>query len=204
MWKVKQRIRNLIPMKARRKIIPRKLRELLNRVGYVPDTLQHAMIDEKKVLNSISGNCVLDCGCGIGRWGYLIKSVTPTKKVIGLEIDKTYLLFLRKKKYYNFLVQGDIAYLPFKPKSFDTVLAIEVIEHQTKTLGINFLRYIDKVVKHRIILTTPSGFYEVDQKGFKEHKSGWCTSELKEQGYEVEEYEWHGSKWLFAVKIPDP
>jgi len=193
----------LFPLKVWR-TVPRKLQIVLNRiVQRMRPTLQHAMINEKKVLESISGDLILDCGCGIGRWGFLIKSLMPTKKIVGVEADKTYLLPLRKTKYYDFIVQTDIAYLPFKAKSFDTILAIEVIEHQTKTLGINFLKYVDEVAKCIIILTTPQGFLNTTRNEthkFENHKSGWHASELEQFGYVVSEFEWHGLRWLFAVK----
>ena len=162
------------------------------------------MVDEKKVLANILGDSILDCGCGIGRWGSLIKSLVPSKKVAGVEIDRKYLSQLRKKKSYDFLIQADVAYLPFKPESFDTVLAIEVIEHQTRKPAMSFLNYVDEVARWRVILTTPHGFLhttENEEHRFEDHKSGWEPSDLEQNGYAVDEFEWHGLRWLFAMKL---
>jgi SAM-dependent methyltransferase len=196
---IKKRVNRFIPVQL--KNYYRKARKKLL---HTPNEVQHSMVDENWVLFHIVGENVLDCGCGIGRWGYLIKKAMPEKFVVGIDIDKKYLVPLKKRKYYDFLVQGDIAYLPFAPKSFDTVLAIEVVEHQTRNLGMAFLTYIDEISKTKTILTTPSGFFDTHLKGFEGHRSGWCKRELEKMGYKVTEYGWKRYKWLFATKNNAP
>jgi len=184
----------LIPKSVRR-LAPYRLRKLFfNR----PLNTQHRMIDEKKVLNAIEGNAILDCGCGLGRWGYLLRK-TYKKKVAGIDLNKKHLLHLRKK-YYVHLVQADIAHLPFVPKCFDTVLAIEVIEHQIKEDGARFLNYIDQIAIRKIILSTPLGFYDTGLSDLEAHKSGWTDTELESYGYKTEIFSFLDKKWIFAVR----
>jgi SAM-dependent methyltransferase len=75
-------------------------------------------------------NFILDLGSGIGFWGYLIKSYvargsTEQPKVIGVDLDIEKLSWLKKMNLYDEVVRSDIRYLPFRDKSFDTIMAIE-------------------------------------------------------------------------------
>src|SRR3989337_3656623 len=84
------------------------------------------------VLNEIpnlTAQTVLDCGCGHGIWGYIMRVTRSGNKtyMVGLDCTLEYLKFNKKHKVYDDLVQADIAFLPFKKASFDFVLASEVI-----------------------------------------------------------------------------
>jgi len=95
--------------------------------------MSHSSTYDPFVLNEIpnlTAKCVLDCGCGYGIWGYLIRVCRSGNEayIVGLDCIPKYLKFNKEHKVYDDLVRGDVAFLPFKEVSFDFVLASEVIE----------------------------------------------------------------------------
>jgi len=46
---------------------------------------QHEWVNEKSILKKARGSHILDCGCGIGRWGYLLKK-KGIDGVVGVDI----------------------------------------------------------------------------------------------------------------------
>ena len=83
----------------------------------------------RSILQGVAGNRVLELGCG---YGSLIEEARGLgKEVLGLDID---LLTLKMGKglYPDLgaqLVQGDMARLPFRDKSFRTVILRESLHH---------------------------------------------------------------------------
>lgn len=186
----------------------------------IPDNRQHAMVHEDRVIYNILGTSVLDLGCGIGRWGYVIKNKKPDVHVTGVEIHKPYAEQAMKTGCYdNVLNQSftDLSNIP--SKSYDTVIAIETIEHVTKDESIKLLKEMERIAKLKIVISTPSGFYELDTNQDSEcHKCGWTKNELQDLGYTVLEgppFRWEGidldkndkpkdtkvkQEWLFCFK----
>lgn len=85
----------------------------------------------------------------------------------------------------------------FKPKSFDCVVALDLIEHQTKEEGEKLLEDMQSIAKKRIIIFTPNGFVhqgEYDGNTFQIHKSGWTVGEMRKRGFRV--YGLNGLKYL--------
>lgn len=71
---------------------------------------------------------VLDCGCGYGRSLDTFK--IKAHKIIGIDISKKALA--KTKNYIKdkvFFINGDVENLPFKDKSVDLILSIEVISY---------------------------------------------------------------------------
>lgn len=184
----------------------------------MPDNRQHIMVDEGRIIHNLLGDTVLDVGCGIGRWGYLIKQSYPNIKVTGIDIYKSYVDQAIASGAYEEVINDSFMNIDFKPKSFDTVIAVEVLEHVSKEEGTKLLKTIESVAKRKVILTTPSGYYELDTELENEcHKSGWTKPELERLGYVVFPYpfRWDGTiinkegkpvdisvnrEWLFCVK----
>jgi len=85
---------------------------------------------------------------------------------------------------------GDVTNLQkyISDKSFDSVVAFDLIEHVTKEEGLALLKSIEKIAKHSVIIYTPNGFLpqdEFDNNPFQKHLSGWEFEEMKKLGYEV-------------------
>lgn len=81
----------------------------------------------------------------------------------------------------------------FSPKSFDVVMACELIEHVEKENGPLLLAVLEQVARRLVIGTTPNGFLEQDpalspnepwaNNPYQKHLCGWTASELIELGY---------------------
>lgn len=152
----------------------RKIRTILNPTGF-----QHSLVNEASILSKIGqrfqGSTVfLDLGCGVGRWGYLLKM--DRRQIIGMDIHKPYLL---QAKAHEDVVLGDAAYLPFKEKTFNVVVAVELIEHLHKDKGWLMLKEIKRVGK-KVVLTTPKTWLPIymGKNHPENHLSFWSSKEI--------------------------
>jgi len=131
-------------------------------------------------ISPLSGS-ILDVGCGEAHY---LASVDSFK--IGLDIWRPSLQ--KARAFCSDTVQCDLkGGLPFKDKSFDTILCIEVIEHLDKDQGLSLLQELSRVARREVILTTPRGFLPLTSasKPYMTHRSGWTESELERLGYLV-------------------
>jgi hypothetical protein len=111
--------------------------------------------------------------------------------IVGLDIFRENLFFSKKYGAYDDLVLADIRFLPFKEDSFDTIVAVEVIEHIKKDSGHDFLANLEKISIKRVIITTPNGswpdnpilYKDGTMNVFEHHKSMWRVSDFKRNGY---------------------
>ena len=53
---------------------------------------------------------------------------------------------------------ADIRKIGFRPKSFDAVLALDVLKQLTKVDGLNLIKNMEKIAKRFIVPFTPNGF----------------------------------------------
>lgn len=121
--------------------------------------------------------------------------------MVGIDLAKPYLAFVKRFRAYNDLVLCDIRKPPFRKKALDIVLAMEVLEHLPKKDGIAFIGEVKKVAKERIVLTTPNGYYaQAALSGIEteRHLSGWTVSELKKFGFNVKGF---GFRFFRSTKI---
>ena len=137
---------------------------------------------------SSSNGLLLDVGCGLGFWGYLIKAYIHTEsQVVGIDISSDKLDRLHSFHLYDNLICADARYLPFRVDSFNLVLAIEVLQGLLPDLK-RILESIDKLVKRGglIVVTMP--------------KRNECVKDLLLLGYEVLANYLRG---LFVVRLKD-
>lgn len=133
---------------------------------------------------------ILDCGCGKGIWGYLMRSVRGTEKsrLIGIDVNRKYLNFCKKHGIYDEAVEGDISNLPFPKKSVDFLICSEVIEHLDEPSAKKFLDGVDRVMKKggRAIITTPNVNMETKiTDGADAHHSLWSAGKFRARNYKV-------------------
>jgi SAM-dependent methyltransferase len=106
-----------------------------------------------RALHDHGARRVLDVGCGEGYGTAMIESDQPTH---ALELDE--LAARQAAAAYPSLrvVRGDACTLPYRPRSFDAVLAMQVIEHLFCADG--FLRQIREVLRPGglLLLSTPN------------------------------------------------
>jgi len=144
---------------------------------------------------------ILDIGCGKGIYGFLLKADKGADSLVGIDISLQNLLFCKEHKIYNLLIRGDIRRLPFKDKTFDIVLASEVIEHMKKEEGTLLLKELERICKEKIILTTPNGYWPQSNIGNNPHEihiSGWSCSDFKKEGFKAYGF---GSRFFNRHKI---
>jgi 2-polyprenyl-3-methyl-5-hydroxy-6-metoxy-1,4-benzoquinol methylase len=108
--------------------------------------------------NDIKGKSVLDIGCGYGWFEYLslgwgVKHITGTE--LGEQDLTTAKKYLQDKKV-DFTV-GSAIDLPFKQKTFDTVVSWEVIEHIPKLTESKMFSEVGRILKSNGVfyLSTP-------------------------------------------------
>jgi SAM-dependent methyltransferase len=130
---------------------------------------------------------ILDIGCGKGE---PMKFVNRRKRYFSVGIDAfgPYLEKCKKAGYHSDFILGDIRKLPFRKKSFDVVLIMEVLEHLDRPDGIALLQCAQDLARKQVIITTPLGKYEqnsYDSNPHQEHKYIWSSREIKKLGYKI-------------------
>lgn len=130
---------------------------------------------------------ILDVGCGNNS---PISFLEEKYTTVGVDAYKPSIEESKKRKIHNAYILGDIKRLStlVKKKSFDAVLALDVIEHLKKDDGYKLLDNMEKAARKKVILVTPNGFipqYNKDNK-LQAHLSGWTVEDFKNRGYHVE------------------
>jgi SAM-dependent methyltransferase len=130
---------------------------------------------------------VLDIGCG--SWSPLA-NVRKSFYSVGIDIHKPSINEIKKKKIHDKYKIGDVLKVDkyFKPKSFDVVIALDVVEHFEKKDGLSLIEQMEKIAKKKVIILTPYGFtiqHPQDGNPFQEHKSGWNIEDFEKRGYRV-------------------
>jgi len=137
---------------------------------------------------------VLDLGCGQGQPMLIIKDAQSKKKLdiksVGVDEFLPNIKFCKSHKIYDMCIHSDIRKVRFKPKSFDTVLLLDVLEHLERQDGTKILEKIETIGRKQIIVFTPVGFQPqakslVNKNPLEAHKSGWSPDEMRKRGYKV-------------------
>jgi ubiquinone/menaquinone biosynthesis C-methylase UbiE len=166
------------------------------------------------VLPLIEGYRMLDVGCGRGKWGYLLRTDYWCTKhgqgdkepdyLVGVDLFAPFLKKVKHHRVYDDTVHCHASYLPFRDRSFDTVLASEIIEHLEHSEGILLLNEIERVAKRVVIVTTPNVLRKRDgldtPEGFnpyERHITRWSIQSLKTKGYKI-----YGAGFLLFVLSP--
>jgi SAM-dependent methyltransferase len=130
---------------------------------------------------------ILDIGCGRGESSAIL-NCRNNYRMVGLDGFKPYLDECEKKGVYQSLLLADVNQLPFKKKSVDIIVCLQVIEHLPKQKGLELLRYMEEIGREQIIISTPVGMNpqdEYDGNPLQEHNSFWLPNEFKELDYQV-------------------
>ena len=127
---------------------------------------------------------VLDLGCGYH--SPLLICKIPFS--VGVELCEPSLQDSRRKGIHSQYILADIRQIEFKPKSFDAVIAVEVLEHLTKQEGAQLLNKMETWARKKVVLTTPNGYMRQgahENNPLQEHKSGWSVAELRKLEFKV-------------------
>jgi 2-polyprenyl-3-methyl-5-hydroxy-6-metoxy-1,4-benzoquinol methylase len=99
---------------------------------------------------------LLDLGCSDGYFSLLLKEASGASEVFGIDIDGIAVKKASKRGVNAIQMDLDKADLPFRDKSFDGILASEVIEHLINVD--HFLDEVRRVLKDDglFVVTTPN------------------------------------------------
>ena len=131
---------------------------------------------------------ILDVGCGQGLPMELIKMRMRPKYTMGVDLFEPYIKEAKLKKIHNEYMLQDIKKLSFPDKSFDVVIALQVLEHLTKEEAWQLLNRMEKIARKQVVVATPIGHMhhpEVDGNPLQAHKSAFHPQDFQKRGYKV-------------------
>ncbi len=132
---------------------------------------------------------VLDVACGLS----LKSKFIPARIRVGVDLHEPYLQAIEAEVPYV-VIKHDVRDLEsiFLPKSFDLVIACDIVEHLTKPDALSMIAQCERIARKAVIIETPEGFIpqNLDILGFgahdlQTHRSAWEVTELKGLGYSV-------------------
>jgi len=152
--------------------------------GFFPFTpLNIIWLNLKKGTRSI-----LDVGCGKGYQSKFINRA-GSFRLVCCDIFEPYLSESKKRNISaNGFTLCDARRLPFKNKSFDTVLCIRVLEHLKKNEGKELIENLEKIAIKQVIIFTPATSYPhepYDENPYQLHQVIWNPIELESLGYKT-------------------
>lgn len=130
---------------------------------------------------------ILDVGCGTGEPMKLFKRLGRFLSV-GIDIHLPYLREAKAKECHDQYILCDIRRLPFRRKSFDLVLCLEVLEHLGKRAGRELITHLEEIARRQVIISAPVSQQiqkPYDNNPNQEHKSGWRPNEFAGLGFSV-------------------
>ena|SRR3990167_1422720 len=163
------------------------------------------------VTNSPNKYCILDVGCGNGKYGMLLREYLDgcwygrryedpkmwKCEIIAVEPFERYITPAHEY-HYDRIINVPIEQLVqdgyFAIELFDIILLSDIIEHLTKEQGIKLLAGLKQWLKPDgiILITTPDRFFhqqEVDGCAYEEHKCVWSVEEFEGlDGYICQNY----------------
>ena len=133
-------------------------------------------------------NSLLDLGCGSNSPISRFSSKIPY--CVGVDIFDNSISLSKQNNIHNKYIKLDILDIEneFEEKSFDCVIAIDLIEHFSKEDGLKLLRIMEKVSKEKVVISTPNGFvpqHEYDGNRYQVHLSGWSYEEMGKMGFRI-------------------
>ena len=112
------------------------------------------------VLPLLVGETVLDAGCGLGRWGALVESnyweagLESAPAVDGFDAFEANVEHCRRRGAYRRVWQQT---LPSALEgTWDTVLAIELVEHVAEEHVDEVLEALERAARRRVVVSTPN------------------------------------------------
>lgn len=135
-----------------------------------------------------SAKSILDVACGKGLPIMVLKQKIKFEKIHGVDLYEPYINFCKRRGIHDSYTLCDARKLPFKNKSFDIVMALQVLEHLDKNDAFKVLSNLEKIARKQVIISTPIGLTfhpAVDGNKLQLHKSGFMPEELEAKGYKV-------------------
>ena len=135
----------------------------------------------------LTDKIVLECAVGHGVWGNLIRSEKNANNayLVGFDLHKNYVKSAKWHRIYDDIILADARHMPFRNKSFDIIIASEILEHLEQKDGKNFLNNIDELCREVAIISTPNEYippgHLANESPLELHRSVWGVSDLKDR-----------------------
>ncbi len=132
---------------------------------------------------------ILDVACGLS----LKSKFLPAQIRVGVDIYEPYFDAIEAEVPYV-VIKHDVRKLReiFIPKSFDLVIALDVVEHLEKEESLEMIRQCEEIARKGVIIETPKGYIpqnlDILGKGGHEwqtHRCGWEPEEFEKMGYKT-------------------
>jgi ubiquinone/menaquinone biosynthesis C-methylase UbiE len=129
-----------------------------------------------RILDEIEGRRILDVGCGVGVYGFMLRhrwQDTPVghrqvreydrrdprldepELLSGCDLTVHNLRRTSHHRSYDELVLASADALPYPDDYADTVLCIEVLEHLEKPAALRALEDLERIARKRVVITVP-------------------------------------------------
>ena len=134
---------------------------------------------------------LLDVACGPSWPMKLLRQKYKFDLVVGVDLYEPYIENARKEKLHDEYVIHDVRDLPFPDNSFDTVIALQIVEHLEKDEAWKMVADMERIAKKQVIVATPIGeMYHPDEDGneLQLHHSHFFPQDFEEKGYRTVKY----------------
>lgn len=134
----------------------------------------------------IDCDTILDVGCGNSS---PLQYLSRKQYTVGIDRYKPAIVESKRKMIHDKYEYMDIRNIKekFKNKSFDTVIALDIIEHLKKADGELLLKQMEEIAKKKVIVMTPNGFVfqQDNENSLQTHLSGFNINDFVSKGYVV-------------------
>ena len=149
--------------------------------------------------NAVGITCesLLDVGCGFNSPVQYLQY--RPKRMVGVDGFLPVIEQSRAKAIHDEYRQLSLIEIEdvFGPKSFECVLALDVIEHLVEADAIKLIGQMERVARKKVIVYTPNGYLPQGMEfgnPYQRHLSGWSVKTMEAMGYNVIGV--HGFKFL--------
>ena len=124
---------------------------------------------------------------------------------MGVDAYPPYIEESKRKNIHDEYILSDIMKVDFPEKSFDAVIAAQVIEHVNSEDAAILIKRMERWAKKKVLMTTPNcqtgfvptqaghghteGFDRYGDSALMSHKSGWTVDAFENLGYRVRGYD---------------
>lgn len=153
-------------------------------LGYFYNQYTRAL--EKEVVKDCQ--TILDVGCGAS--SPIKKFTRKLKQAVGVDCFPESLAKSKAAGIHHQYILADVLSLDerFANRSFDCVVALDLIEHLSKTDGHRLIGMMEKIASKKIIIFTPNGFLPqgvYNNNPNQIHVSGWTAPEMQKLGFRI-------------------
>ena len=139
---------------------------------------------------------VLDVGCGANS---PLKEIKKTFRSVGVDVFPKSIRESKKQHIHDDYICCDIRRIHkyVSRKSFDAVVALDVVEHLSKKESLLLLKRLEAIAKIKVVVLTPNGYYKqeaLEGNPYQVHRSGWSVGDFLRLGYRV--YGLRGAKFI--------